>query len=145
MNNVRLLIWWQLGDHRPELMYQCEIMVKIICKASDLKCHKYRHNREIGGMYCDLCNDMSVENVEHIIMHCRHLQDIRDDMLKEIDNLERSTNMPILSGANDMLSTLMGNLPENASAEVVMPFLQIVAIHVYRMYRRVLMNREGIG
>ena len=145
VNNVRLLIWWQLGDHRPELMYQCETMVKIICKASELKCDKNRHNREIGGLYCELCDDMSIENGEHIIMHCRHLQDIRNNMLKEIDNLEKSTNIPILSGADDMLSTLMGHLPENASGEIVMPFLQIVAMHVYRMYRRVLMSREGIG
>ena len=40
------LIWWQLGDLAPEMMQQCKMMVKLLCKASKLKsdsCNLYRY------------------------------------------------------------------------------------------------------
>ena len=32
----------------PELMYLCELMVKIICKASNLKSDNFKYRNEVG-------------------------------------------------------------------------------------------------
>ena len=67
---VYMLIWWQLGDLRPELMYQCDVMVKLICRASNLKCDNYKFKNAVGMRYCDICQSLANENAEHIILHC---------------------------------------------------------------------------
>ena len=62
------------------------------------------------------------------------LQDISDNMFRQIESLERATNNPILSNSQDFLATLMGKMPENMQAEECIVFLQIVATNVYDMY-----------
>ena len=145
MSSVCLLIWWQLSDDQPNLMYQCETMVKIVCGASSLKCDSYVFKKNSSSKYCDLCNNMAVENAEHMIMHCQYLHDIRMKMLDDISELELSTMFPILTNSGDMFSTLLGNLPTDIRPDIGFAFLRIVAINVYDMYKTVLMNREGVG
>ena len=89
MDTVKPLVWWQLGDHSPELMQQCETMSKLICRASRLKsdCYMYK-NDCINRPYCDMCNNFAIENVEHLLMHCPSLNEKREKMLKEIGVLE---------------------------------------------------------
>ena len=145
MSSVCLLIWWQLSDHQPNLMYQCETMVKIVCGASSLKCDSYVFKKNNNSKYCDLCNNMAVENPEHMIMHCQYLHDIRMRMLDDISELELSTACPILKNSGDMFSTLLGNLPTDIHPDIGFAFLRIVAINVYDMYKTVLKNREGVG
>ena len=48
-DNGRLLIWWQLAGIAPELMRQCEVMAKIVCKASCLKIDCYQFRRDPTG------------------------------------------------------------------------------------------------
>ena len=142
---MSLLAWCQLGDHHPDLMYQCEVMAKIVCGASNLKCDNYLYKKEAGSRYWHLCNEMSIENAQHIIMHCQYLQDIRTCMLNEINDLEVSQCTPILSKSADMFTTLLGNIPEDTLSDVGLLFLKIVVMSVYKMYRTVMLNREGIG
>ena len=54
-------------------------------------------------------------------------------------------NWTILSDLNAMFTTLLGGLLEDTQTEVAVPFLRIVAIYVYRMFRLVTMKRDGIG
>ena len=97
--------------------------------------------------YCDLCENMAIEDAEHVIMHYPNLQKIREAMHREIESLEQAiaTNCAILSNSTDMFTTLLGGLPEDTQSEVAIPFLRIVAIHVYKMYRLVTVKRDGIG
>ena len=145
MSNVCLLVWWQLGDHHPELMYQCEVMAKIACGASNLKSDNYVYKRNGVSKYCDSCNEFSIENAEHIIMHCQSLHDIRSKMLNEISDLELLHMATILTNSDDMFSTLLGKISNDIQPEIGIAFLEIVATNVYEMYRTVVLNREGIG
>ena len=120
-------------------------MVKVLCGASNLKSDNYVYRKNGSSKYCDLCMELSVENAEHIIMHCQYLQDIRTKMLNEISDLEATHLYPILSNSNDMFSTLLGNIPEDIRPDIGIAFLMIVASNVYEMYRSVVGNREGVG
>ena len=145
MSNICLLVWWQLGDHHPELMYQCEVMAKIVFGASNLKSDNYVYKKNGGSKYCELCNNMSVENAEHIIMHCQSLQNIRTKMLNEINELELASRTIILSNSIDLFSSLLGKIPKDTQPDIGTAYLKIVATNVYEMYRTIVLNREGIG
>ena len=145
MSNICLLVWWQLGDHHPELMYQCEVMGKVVCGASNLKSDNYVYRKNGGSKYCDLCNNMCVENAEHIIMHCQSLQNIRTKMLNEINELEIANRTTILSNSIDLFSSLLGKIPEDIQPDIGIAYLKIDATNVYEMYRTIVLNREGIG
>ena len=86
----RLLIWWQLAGIAPEIMRQCEIMSKIVCNASNLKvdCYQYRKDTT-RRTYCDLCNNFSVEDACHVIMHCPSLNDLRNELFNGIYRIEQ--------------------------------------------------------
>ena len=88
---------------------------------------------------------MSVEDDEHIIMHCQSLQDFRTKMLNEISDLEVAHVITILANSDDMFSTLLGKIPEDIQHDIGMAFLRIVATNVYEMYRTTLLNRDGSG
>ena len=126
-------------------MYQCEVMAKIVCGASSLKSDNYLYKGDVALKYCELCNVMSIENVEHVIMHCPYLHDIRTNMLDEISALETAHGTQVLTNDVDMFATLLGNIPVDIDPELGLQFLKIVAKGVYRMYRTVMMNRAGIG
>ena len=145
MGSVHLLIWWQLGDICPELMYQCESMVKLVCRASELKCDMYKHRCEGNDVYCDLCTSFAYKDAKHIIMQCPGLNTIRNRMYAQISSLEASSNTQILSGINDMHALILGNVPYNLQHDICLGLLQIIARNVHDMYWEVMTNREGIG
>ena len=47
VDNVKTLIWWQLGDVAPDMMLHCETMAQLVCKASKLKCDDYRYRNDV--------------------------------------------------------------------------------------------------
>ena len=141
---VKPLVWWQLGDHFPEMMLSCETMSKLICRASRLKSYMYK-NDNVNRPYCDMCNDFAVENVEHLLIHCSSLNEKRGKMLKEIEELEKYYGTKILSATSNNLPTFLGKIPENADPEMMLYFYRIVATNVHQMYLTVIKNREGIG
>ena len=57
VGSVNYLIWWQISDKYPGLVKVCEIMAKLICSASNLKCDDYRfkHNA-LNNQICSRCD-----------------------------------------------------------------------------------------
>ena len=81
-----------------------------------------------------------------MIMHCPGVQDIRDHMFDQIENLENSTGVPIIVNSLDTLSVIMGKMPDDIQPDTCLDFLKIVAhLNVYKMYQTVMMHREGDG
>ena len=146
MDTVKPIVWWQLGDHCPELMQQCETMSKLICGASRLKSDSYMYKNDcINRPYCDMCNNFAIENVEHLIMHCPALKEKREKMLQEIEALEYLSGTQILLPSGNNLPIFLGKIPENVDHETMLHFHRIVAKNVHQMYIFVLKNRDGIG
>ena len=146
MDTIKPLVWWQLGDHMPELMTPCETMSKLVCRASRLKCDSYLYkNDPVNRPYCEMCNNFAIENVEHLIMTCPAHEEKRNKMIREINDLERHYSIQILRPNCNNLNTLMGRFPEHVDFDVMLYFYRIVAIGVHQMYQSVIKNREGIG
>ena len=146
LDSVKLLIWWQLGDVCPEIMSACETMSKLVCKSSKLKSDHYDFkNGRVNQQYCDLCNDFAIENVEHLLMHCKALERQRRIMLNEIANLENQHGVIILKPACNTLHILLGKVPVNVEPTVMLYFFKLVAVNVQKMYSIMLKGRKGIG
>ena len=146
IDSVRTLIWWQLGGLSHDMMTYCETMCKLVCRASELKvdCHQYKNN-PLNRPYCDKFDDLALENVEHLLMHCHFHNERRDQMYEEIENLEIFYGTRILSPVENNLYTLLGKVPVDANPEMVFHLCRIVATNVHSMYTAVTKNREGVG
>ena len=84
-------------------MRHCEVMSKIVCNASNLKVDCYQYKEEsIRRTYCELCNNFSVEDARHIIMHCPALTGIRNELFNEISHIEQENSVTILREQGDV-------------------------------------------
>ena len=146
VENVKPLVWWQLSDVAPDLMLQCETMSKLVCKASKLKSDDYRYRNDVVNRpYCELCHDLAIENVEHLIIHCPSLRNERDVMFNEINVIENFYDSRILLPHENNLHTILGKIPNNVNPEMMLYFYKSVARNVHLMYSTLLRNRQGIG
>ena len=146
IDNVKPLIWWQLSDMSPEMMIFCETMSKLVCKASKLKSDDYHYkNDAVNRPYCELCPDLAIENVEHLLIHCPSLRNERDAMFNEISNIENFYGGRILMPNENNLHTLLGKIPNDVNPEMMLYFYKSVARNVHTMYSTMLRNRQGIG
>ena len=142
----KLLIWWQLAGIAPEIMRQCEVMVKIVCKSSNLKVdsHIFR-NDPVRRTYCELCNDFSIEDARHVILHCPLLSTYRTELFEGISLIETEYNSKIVGTNEDLLSIILGQSIVNVNIEAYTAFLKLVARSVYKMYTHITNARKGIG
>ena len=142
----KLLIWWQLAGYAPEIMRQCEVMSKIVCRASNLKvdCYQFR-NDPVRRTYCELCNNFSVEDACHIILHCPALNGLRNELFNGIDNIEQENGVSILREQGDVLAIILGQPIDGIDIAIYTTFLKHVARCVYKMYKYVLKERSVIG
>ena len=145
-DNGRLLIWWQLAGIAPKIVRQCEVMAKILCNASYLKVDCYQFRRDpVRRTYCELCNDFSIEDARHIILHCLALEGTRNELFNGITQIEEMYNVTIFHALSDVLATILGLNIANPDVEIYIKFLKLVADCVYRMYNYKLKGRNGIG
>ena len=77
--------WWQLADTNQTMMKRCEVMIKIICRASMLKDDDCRlKSQPFGSRMCTRCNLGSPENGMHMIMQCPANEHIRVALSHEV-------------------------------------------------------------
>ena len=143
----RLLVWRQLADIAPDIMRQCEVMAKIVCNASDLKvdCYPFRKD-PVRRIYCELCNNFSIEDAGHIFLHCPALKELRNELFIGIAQIEHESSISIIQAHGDILATLiMSRIYSHVDVEIHIKFLKLVAKCFYRMYVHVIKERNGIG
>ena len=146
LESVKPLVWWQLGDMSPELMQCCETMSKLVCRSSKLRSDCYQFKNDVSNRpYCNMCLTLAVEDIEHLIMHCTYLNDIRGDMLNEISRIEDYYQSTILSPTDNNLHILLGKANTDHSYEAMIDFYRVVAKSVHQMYLIAVSNREGVG
>ena len=145
-DNGRLLIWWQLADIAPNIMKQCEVMVKIVCRASRLKvdCYQYRKD-PINRTYCELCNTFANEDARHLLLQCPALNVLRTELFDGIERIEYVYNASLFQPNTDVFETLMGKIPSDICYESQVEFLKVIAMCFYKMYYYVLNERSGVG
>ena len=148
LNNVcssaRYIIWWQLADVFYDQMRNCEIMVKLLCRASLLKVDDVRLKRlPANAKFCSLCDLGAYDDANHMIMQCPSTKIARNNMFDELQNVHDGTGHDMLNAGNDIFLTLMGRQPPGFSTAVLVDFWLIAAKHIAAMYRRRM--KIGIG
>ena len=81
-----------------------------------------------------MCNTLSIENVEHLLMHCPYFNDRREAMLREIKELENYYDTLILTPMGINLPTMLGRITDHSEPEVMLYFYRIIAINVQYTY-----------
>ena len=146
MDNPQYMIWWQISDKNTSIMRECETMVRMVCKTSDLRCDDHRlKGLAFSLKSCTLCDDMAHENPEHMILQCTYLSEERRKMFSDIVNMKDGVGNKILEYSENILWSILGRPVDGIRWPDMIEFWSITAKHVYIMYRIVLKDRAGIG
>ena len=143
-DSIDYLIWWRLADLKPQLMRKWEVMAKLVCCASDLKCDKTR-NENIMYKRCELCETFEMEDAKHLILNCSYVNDIRQDMFTEINNAYNGIGEIFLQNSDNTYATLQGRVNPMFSEEVNFEILGIIANHIYQMYAMFIKEGNGVA
>ena len=146
MDKPSYMIWWRIADQDTRLIREYEVMVRIVCRVSDLRCDDYRlKGKAFSVRSCTLCDNHALEDSKHFIMQCPYLSDERDNMFHDISNMHDNVGNRILDKSEEILWTLLGRPVDGVEWIDLVNFWIIVATHVYKMYRIVMRERAGIG
>ena len=71
LTRTRYLSWWDMSDHNPTKVKECETMVKLISHSSKLKSDDVRlKGLTPSHLTCIQCDMYQREDVYHIVMQC---------------------------------------------------------------------------
>ena len=85
LSETRYLTWWLFSDVDQSMMRVCENMVKILCRASKLKCDDPTLKGTLLSVRtCENCYLYVVEDMHHLPMQCPHFHDRRQQMFGRI-------------------------------------------------------------
>ena len=133
-------IWWQLSDRNHSMIKRCEVMIKILCKATLLRDDDCRlRGKPIGSRMCTRCELGAVENAIHIIMQCPANDHNRHIMQDEIHDI-----CPIIE-PQDYFDVILGKSINGWNFEQMTPIWETAATHVSRIYFDILRARQGVG
>ena len=136
------LVWWIIADLLPHLTINCEIMSKLVCKASLLKDHDYRLKRKsFSHKVCTRCVLGIREDVNHIVMQCPCNEGSKQEMLEAINALDSDIAERIFAQPQDVFSILMGRHPADTHFEFMLKLWVISSTYIAEMYRNVIKSR----
>ena len=77
--------WWHMADINQGFMRVSENLVKIICRASKLKCDDPSLKGALASVKtCERCDLYALEDMFHILMQCPYFCDQRIEMYEKI-------------------------------------------------------------
>ena len=140
------LNWWFLADNMHYLQGMCETMARLVCHTSLLKDDDVRLNKgshlQVACANCDLGIR---ETIKHLVMQCPSNENRKLDMLREIKR-EVGGFAEICSQAPEQVFLwLMGKSAEGIEPKDMVRIWIIAGLHISRMYRDCIIQREGIG
>ena len=142
VGSVFYLIWWQIADRLPALITVCETMAKLVCNASNLKSDDYRYGYEKPiPKICDLCDGYETENVSHLVLHCSFHEEIRAQMMAELNEIAPD----LFDTDPDILNILLGRRVESIDPDLMWASWICAGKRICEMYYNVLHSRAGIG
>ena len=118
-------------------------MSQIVCKSSKLKSDSYLYKKE--NAYCDLCQDLKYEDAEHLLMHCKYFNKVRNELMTLLHDIEVLYNVQVIKPLDNKFHLLLGKCPDDVEENVMYEMLRVIAIKVDHMYTVVVKNREGVG
>ena len=145
--NVNLpMVWWDIANLRSDLIPMCEIMARLVCRASELKSDDFSTKNQTHSIRtCSLCDAFCEENVKHLIMQCNFNQGIRSHMMDEISRLYAQIGQDINEGQSSILYILLGKTLGGCTWQDMVPIWTTAGLAIAEMYRNVLCERTGVG
>ena len=138
--------WWSLSDIFNENMQISETMTKIVCRCSDVKSDRYQYNnKSVMERACTRCDQMSEENVFHLIMQCASNLEMRKCMLDEVKDNLYAMYSALENKPHEMFKVLLGKTTEGFNFEEMCRLWMIAGKWIQRMYIATLRERHGIG
>ena len=142
----RYLYWWFLSDKKPWLMKMCETLTKIVSRTSLLKADDVRLEGSLPSYRtCTMCDHYRLENIEHIIMQCPAVNDIRIKMYQDIYRVCPRFEILCQEHPGLVLAWLLGRQPDELSFEMMEYVWEISGCYVAEMYYTTVKGRTGIG
>ena len=128
-NETRYSVWWQISDKHPEMTRKCEILMKILCHASNLLADdvKSRNQSRVNKM-CVLCDRYEVEDARHFLLHCPFFHQERVKMLNDISNVDIGIDDAIRDTGKDILHVILG-YPTDGISEELMERIRIIVLN----------------
>ena len=132
-------VWWQVSDRDLTLVRACELMVKLLCKGSNLKSDNIRlRGSTILSRMCSLCDVGIIEDTIHVVMQCPAQADIRQELHRQIGNI-----CPQIEH-QEYFHVIMGKFIQGWDFEDMLPIWKASCQHIMRMYIRAT-KKVGIG
>ena len=146
LSETRYLTWWMFSDVDQSMMRICENMVKILCRASKLKCDDPSLKGTLLSVRtCENCYMYVVEDMHHLLMQCPHFHDRRQQMLERIYENAPEVEEIFANDPPKVFAWLLGKeiprCPPNAMLEV----WRISGQVINTIYMDVIRSRKGIG
>ena len=140
------VVWWDIANLRSDLIPMCETMSKLVCRASELKSDDFNTKNQTHSVRaCSLCDNFYEENVEHLILQCAFNHDIRSLMMEDVSRLCTMTGQNITEGDHNILYILLGKSINGCVWEEMVPIWITAGLAISEMYRRILLERAGVG
>ena len=129
-----------MSDNNIYNMKRCEIMVKLLCKASSLKDDDCRlRSKTVGSRMCIRCDLGAPENATHMIMQCP--ENVHAGVCLNTEISEIAPNID----PQEFLNIVLGKSIDGWSYEQMEPIWEISARYVTKMYFDTLKARQALG
>ena len=94
------------------LTSNCEVLAKLVCKASLLKDHDYRlKSKSFSQKVCNACYLGIREDTKHIVMQCPTFEGIKSEMFDIINAIEDENVQRNMNETDDLFNIIMGKHP----------------------------------
>ena len=96
----------------------CEIMVNLLSHSSLLRADDvHLKGRPLATRFCIFCDLAAVEDARHFVMGCPKWQMLRNELFREIADIEDGIGQAILDAQCDTLLMLLGKPVEGFTIE----------------------------
>ena len=146
VGNSQYLNWWWLADNLPSYQGLCEIMAKLVCHASRLKCDDIRFRGTSGSnLMCEACNGCATESAVHLVMQCPAFEEDRKKMFERIFAIDPECEINFIENPGQTFFRLMGKNIEGFEMNRMAKIWITAGQCITKIYKQVLKAREGVG
>ena len=77
----------------------------------------YRIDRD-NRTYCDMCQDLALEDAEHLVIHCSYFKNNREHIFLDLSEIERSHGINVLTPTENNFHLVMGKVPPGVNYDI---------------------------
>ena len=81
-----MLGWWEYVQLNPSKTKKCRNIIRLLFDCHSLKSCKFRYKKAMDP-YCERCDGMLVENIEHIMFYCPANTQIRVETFEKLQGI----------------------------------------------------------